>query len=83
LKRIFLDVINNDYFFILCERRDKAEINAQSSKKKKLSINKIKFEYYLFLKTETAVIEKELRHNYFSYIKNKLEIFIILHYVRF
>jgi len=50
-----LDVINNHYFFILCGRRDKAKTNTRSSKEKKLSINKIKFEYYLFFKTETAV----------------------------
>jgi len=43
-----LDVTNNNYFFIFCERRDKAEINNRNSKEKKLSINKIKFEYYLF-----------------------------------
>jgi len=62
-----LDVINNNYFFILCGRRDKAEINIRSFKEKKLNINKMKFEKYLFLKMETAVIEKELRHNYFKF----------------
>jgi len=31
-----------------------------------LNINKIKFEYYLFTKKETA-LEKELRHNCFKF----------------
>jgi len=62
-----LNVINNNYIFILCGKQDKAEINNRSFKEKKLSINKIKFEYYLFLKTETAVFEKKLRHNYFKF----------------
>jgi len=59
-----LDVINNNNFFIFCGRRDKAEIIL---KEKKLSINKIKFEYYLFTKKETVVFEKELRHNCFKF----------------
>jgi len=62
-----LDVINNNNFFIFCGRRDKAEINTRSSKEKILRINKIKFEHYLFLKTETAIFEKELRHNHFKF----------------
>jgi len=66
-KGFFLDVINNYYFCIFCGRRDKAEINTQSSKEKQLIINKIKFECYLFLKTKTAVFEKKLRHNYFKF----------------
>jgi len=68
-KRIFLDVINNNYFCIFSGRRDKAEINTRSSKEKKLIINKIKFECYLFFKTETAVFEKNF---FFSKIKTQL-----------
>jgi len=35
LKRISFYIINNNYFFILCGR-DKAKINTQSSKEKKI-----------------------------------------------
>jgi len=66
-KGFFLDVTNNNYFYTFCGRRDKTEITTRSFKEKKLSINKIKFEYYLFLKMETVVFEKKLRYNYFKF----------------